>query len=96
MESFARVRARFNDGPFLGRLTAVGLTRLSAVAAIGVPVLIMLHVGHFTLAEKILLWAIVATGLFKIGSRPYWLIWGIVIGAGLVDALPRLHSILGH
>jgi hypothetical protein len=29
-------------------------------------------------------------------NRPFWFLWGIVVGICLVSELPRLHSILGH
>ena len=29
-------------------------------------------------------------------ARPFWFFWGMVVGAGLVAALPWLYTILGH
>ena len=29
-------------------------------------------------------------------GQPFWFLWGIVVGAGLVDLLPRLHRFLAH
>jgi hypothetical protein len=56
--------------------------RIPGTAAMAIVFWGLLHTGmHFTETEKIALCAFVLSGLFKIGSKPYWLFWGCAIGA---------------
>lgn len=52
--------------------------------------------GPLTDSTRVVVGGLALAVFFQHRGRPFWFFGGIAIGAGLVDALSRLHSLFGH